>query len=78
MLKRTGLQRGVLSSTAPIGLPLDEVTLAQRLQAAAYFTAMVGKWHLGGARLANLPHHRGFDRFFGFAYAGGQDYWTHR
>jgi hypothetical protein len=35
------------------------------------------QWHLGGARLANLPHHRGFDRYYGFAYAGGQDYWDH-
>src|SRR2546423_11485219 len=31
------------------GLPLDQVTVADRLQAAGYATGLDGKWHLGGA-----------------------------
>jgi arylsulfatase A-like enzyme len=47
------------------GLPLDEPTIADRLKAAGYRTALFGKWHLG----ADEQHHpmsRGFDEFFGF------------
>jgi putative heme-binding domain-containing protein len=52
-----------------VGLPLTEVTLADRFKAAGYATGIVGKWHLGaGARLN--PLRRGFDEFFGFAHEG--------
>ena len=47
------------------GLPLSETTIADRLKAAGYRTALVGKWHLGfGDRFH--PMARGFDEFFGF------------
>ncbi len=39
-------------------LPLSEVTLAERLGAAGYVTAHVGKWHLGGE--GYLPTDQGF------------------
>lgn len=40
-------------------LPLDEVTIAERLKAAGYVTAHVGKWHLGGEGFE--PQKQGFD-----------------
>lgn len=48
-----------------IGLPLTEVTLADRLKAAGYKTGMVGKWHLGDAEKFH-PINRGFQEYFGF------------
>lgn len=40
-------------------LPLEAVTVAERLQGAGYATASIGKWHLGGEALS--PEHQGFD-----------------
>jgi arylsulfatase A-like enzyme len=40
-------------------LPLEERTLAEVLQKAGYVTAMIGKWHLGGAGFD--PTRQGFD-----------------
>jgi arylsulfatase A-like enzyme len=40
-------------------LPLEEVTLAERLKAVGYATACIGKWHLGGD--GYLPPDQGFD-----------------
>ena len=47
------------------GLPVDQVTLADRLSRAGYDTALVGKWHLG-AKPEFHPLVRGFGTFFGF------------
>jgi arylsulfatase A-like enzyme len=52
------------SMAAGRGLPLTETTLAQRLKALGYATAIVGKWHLGNAA-DRLPMARGFDEYFG-------------
>lgn len=40
-------------------LPLEETTIAERLKAAGYATAAIGKWHLGGAGFT--PREQGFD-----------------
>jgi arylsulfatase A len=42
-------------------LPLEEVTLAERLRAAGYATAAIGKWHLGEAGFG--PREQGFDLY---------------
>lgn len=55
-----------------LGLPLDQVTIADALKAAGYVTGAVGKWHLG-AEPRFLPTRRGFTEFFGFP-GGGHDY----
>ena len=47
------------------GLPVSEATIADRLKAADYATALVGKWHLG-SQAAMRPQQRGFTEFFGF------------
>lgn len=44
-------------------LPLEELTLAERMKAQGYTTFHVGKWHLGGEE--NYPERQGFDRNFG-------------
>ncbi|MCB1226283.1 MAG: sulfatase-like hydrolase/transferase [Verrucomicrobiales bacterium] len=52
----------------------SEKTLGDYFRHAGYDTALMGKWHNGLYDRRCLPHHRGFDRFVGFA-NGGQDYW---
>ena len=47
------------------GLPIDQTTIADRLKAAGYRTALFGKWHLGSTERLH-PMARGFDEFFGF------------
>lgn len=40
-------------------LPLEEVTIAERLKEAGYVTCHIGKWHMGGE--GHLPGDQGFD-----------------
>lgn len=46
------------------GLPSSEITMAELLKSEGYYTALVGKWHLGHAP-DKLPNAQGFDYFFG-------------
>lgn len=65
---KSPLRLGILSPLSklnPTGLPLSEKTLADRLGAAGYQTALVGKWHLGPRDLAYHPNARGFEHFYG-------------
>ncbi|MEM6550744.1 MAG: sulfatase-like hydrolase/transferase [Planctomycetota bacterium] len=54
------------------GLPVEEITIAERLKKVGYTTGLVGKWHLGTSP-NHHPLKRGFDRFFGMI-GGGHDY----
>ena len=46
------------------GMPTEQVTMAEMLKENGYYTALVGKWHLGH-RPENLPNAQGFDYYFG-------------
>ena len=57
-------------------LTRNTVTVAELLQNAGYFTAMTGKWHLGGTRHGGEgPHKWGFDRSY-VIYTGGANHWN--
>lgn len=54
---------------SPLGLPDEEVTIAEMLKEAGYRTAMIGKWHLGEKHNFNYPTAQGFDSFYGMLYS---------
>jgi arylsulfatase I/J len=68
---RIGMQDSVVHSTEPRGVPLTEEFLSDRLRAAGYSTAAVGKWHLGMHMPQYTPLQRGFDRHYGILTGGG-------
>ncbi|MEP0068683.1 arylsulfatase [Pyruvatibacter sp.] len=77
MTGKSPLRLGIaapLSKNNPTGLPIEETTLAERLKARGYQTALVGKWHLGARHRAYLPNARGFDHFYGHT-TGGVGFW---
>ncbi|XP_011409959.1 PREDICTED: steryl-sulfatase-like [Amphimedon queenslandica] len=49
---------GTLNST--------DVTVAQILQKAGYYTALVGKWGLGSTDTVGSPNNKGFHHFYGY------------
>lgn len=58
-----------------MGLPLNQVTIADRLSELGYRTAIFGKWHLGDADKFH-PLKRGFDEFIGFR-TGARSYFEY-
>ncbi|MBJ7881539.1 sulfatase [Gelidibacter salicanalis] len=58
-----------------MGLPLDQVTMADYLKKLGYVNAMYGKWHLGDADRFH-PLKRGFDEFYGFR-GGARNYFAY-
>jgi arylsulfatase A len=59
-----------------LGLPLDQVTLADRLRQTGYTNGCFGKWHLGFKDAYN-PLNRGFDEYFG-ELLGHADFYQHK
>lgn len=59
-----------------MGLPLDQVTMADYLKKLGYTSAMYGKWHLGDADRFH-PLKRGFDEFYGFR-GGDRSYFAYK
>lgn len=54
---------------SPLGIPDEEVTIAEVLKKAGYATAMIGKWHLGDKHDYNYPTAQGFDSYYGLLYS---------
>ena len=73
---RCGVPFVVDSRPGKLGLPGDELTIAELVRRQGYRTALIGKWHLGSHR-DSLPNNQGFDEFYGF-HAGCVDYYSHR
>ncbi|MFB3107061.1 MAG: sulfatase-like hydrolase/transferase, partial [Pseudomonadales bacterium] len=49
-----------LPGMAELGMPPSEITIAEVLKSAGYYTAHIGKWHLGGTN-GMRPEDQGFD-----------------
>lgn len=76
---RTGpTDRKLLQAQSRHDLAHSETTLAKHLQGAGYLTAIVGKWHLGGADHA--PETHGFDVNIGGTHWGAPQtyFWPYR
>ncbi|GAB3431521.1 sulfatase family protein [Niabella aquatica] len=54
------------------GLPASELTIAELLKQNGYYTAHIGKWHLGSLS-QYLPTRNGFDHYFGVPYSNDMD-----
>ncbi|AYL96944.1 sulfatase-like hydrolase/transferase [Mucilaginibacter celer] len=52
-----------------LGIPDQEVTIAEMLKQVGYKTAMIGKWHLGDHAPYNHPMAQGFDSYYGLLYS---------
>ena len=60
---------GVIGPGSTLGLPDQEVTIAEMLKKVGYKTAMIGKWHLGDHMAYNNPMAQGFDSYYGMLYS---------
>jgi len=67
---RFGYEFNPVGRDMATGMSLNERTIGNYLQAAGYRTAVIGKWHSGGAP-GYRPHERGFDYFYGITSGAG-------
>ncbi|XP_041480024.1 arylsulfatase B-like [Lytechinus variegatus] len=75
-LIHNGMQHLVIDPRVPRCLPLDDVTMANKLSDAGYASHLVGKWHLGFYKTDCWPLNRGFQSFFGLLLGSG-DHFSH-
>ena len=59
------MQHLVIFPPQPMGHPLGDVSIAERLRDNGYSTHMSGKWHIGYFQQEYTPTYRGFDTFYG-------------
>ncbi|MEW6304776.1 MAG: sulfatase [Verrucomicrobiota bacterium] len=64
--------RRVLFHNSALGLPPEEITIADGLKTKGYATMCIGKWHLGHLPQF-LPTAQGFDSYFGIPYSNDMD-----
>ena len=60
-------QHGGLNGNVPldsVGMPSQQITIAEKLKEGGYATAHIGKWHLGHHK-ETIPNAQGFDHSFG-------------
>ena len=72
-----GQDDGVIVDGQDIDMPLNLLTIADRLQAGGWNTSAYGKWDAGCTVWGSTPTCRGFDHFNGF-YSAASDYYTHQ
>jgi uncharacterized sulfatase len=71
---RYPFRSGVVFNPSPdngvneLGLPTEEITIAEALRKAGYKSSCIGKWHLGHTPKF-LPRTQGFDEYFGILYS---------
>jgi arylsulfatase A-like enzyme len=71
---RYPFRSGMVYNPAPdagingVGLPAEELTIAELLKTKGYATTCIGKWHLGHTPQF-LPRTQGFDEYYGILYS---------
>lgn len=71
---RYPFRSGMVFNPAPdagindVGLPAEEVTIAEALKPKGYASCCIGKWHLGHTEKF-LPRTQGFDEYYGILYS---------
>lgn len=73
LVKGRAISREVLFEKDTVGLPPEEVTIAETLKQKDYATMAIGKWHLGHLP-EFLPTAQGFDSYYGIPYSNDMEH----
>jgi arylsulfatase A-like enzyme len=57
------------------GIPLEMITIAEKLGGKGYNSYLIGKWHAGSDLWSRIPTARGFNHSFGML-GGSSDYYS--